>query len=170
MDTVTESGLGDHRCHANRDQQSRNLNPELRRIASWWAQRGPAGVLLIHACEVAGIGEQYAHFDYVIEAGAASLQNGLAVGQRLARLELDGIPARSPVLGSMPVVPATNSCDPAFTPWLYSGELGASGVAMICLGISVLSVREVARLAAPTTGRMRRPACATSRPPGPGRG
>jgi hypothetical protein len=91
VDTVTESGLGDHRCHANRDQQSRNLNPELRRIASWWAQREPAGVLLIHACEVAGIGEQYAHFDYVIEAGAASLQNGLAVGQRLARLELDGI-------------------------------------------------------------------------------
>ena len=49
-------------------------------------------------------------------------------------------PARTPVLGSMPVVPETNTCDPALTPWLYSGELGALGVAMICLGMSVLSV------------------------------
>ena len=32
------------------------------------------------------------------------------------------LPASSPVLGSMPVVPEMNSCDPALTAWLYSGE------------------------------------------------
>ena len=47
------------------------------------------------------------------------------------------LPAGWPVLGSIPVVPETNTCDPALTPWLYSGELGAFGVVMICRGMSV---------------------------------
>jgi hypothetical protein len=34
-------------------------------------------------------------------------------------------PASSPVFGSIPTMPETSTCDPALTPWLYSGELGA---------------------------------------------
>jgi hypothetical protein len=36
-----------------------------------------------------------------------------------------------PVLESTPVVPEMNTWDPALTPWLKSGELGAFGVVMI---------------------------------------
>lgn len=92
-------------------------------------RREPSRVLLVHAGEVAWIGEQYAHLDDVIEARAAGLQNGLAVGQSLSCLDLDGFAsqvARSPVRVSMPVVPESNTCDPALTAWLYSGELGTS--------------------------------------------
>jgi hypothetical protein len=35
------------------------------------------------------------------------------------------------VLGSIPVVPEMNTCEPALTPWLKSGELGAFDVVMI---------------------------------------
>jgi hypothetical protein len=38
-----------------------------------------------------GISEQYAHFHHVIEGGSGGLQNSPAIGQRLARLSLDGI-------------------------------------------------------------------------------
>lgn len=37
-----------------------------------------------------------------------------------------------PVRRSMSVVPDTNTCEPALTPWPYSGERGASGVTMAC--------------------------------------
>jgi hypothetical protein len=40
-------------------------------------------------------------------------------------------PAIAPVFGSMPTVPEMNTCDPALTPWLKSGELGAFDVLMI---------------------------------------
>ena len=36
-----------------------------------------------------------------------------------------------PVLGSIPVVPEMNTWEPALTPWLNSGELGACDVVMI---------------------------------------
>jgi hypothetical protein len=40
-------------------------------------------------------------------------------------------PAMRPVLGSIPVVPETNTWEPALTPWLKSAELGAFDVLMI---------------------------------------
>ena len=39
-------------------------------------------------------------------------------------------PASRPVLGSTPVVPETKICEPALTPWLNSGDIGAFGVVM----------------------------------------
>jgi len=36
-----------------------------------------------------------------------------------------------PVLGSIPVVPEMKTWEPALTPWLKSGELGAFDVVMI---------------------------------------
>jgi hypothetical protein len=40
-------------------------------------------------------------------------------------------PAMRPVLGSIPVVPEMKTWDPALTPWLKRGELGAFDVVMI---------------------------------------
>ena len=39
------------------------------------------------------------------------------------------------------MVPDTNTMDPALTPWLNIGELGAFGVLMICRDISDLRDR-----------------------------
>ena len=47
-------------------------------------------------------------------------------------------PASEFVLGSMPTMPETKTLLPARTPWLYSGELGASAVVMIYRGMVVL--------------------------------
>jgi len=47
-------------------------------------------------------------------------------------------PARLPVLGSMPTMPETRTCGPALNHWLYSGELGAFAVVMICRGMALL--------------------------------
>src|SRR5580692_4536987 len=38
----------------------------------------------------------------------------------------------------MPTMPERSTCAPALTPWLYSGELGAFAVVMICRGMTVL--------------------------------
>ncbi|GGM24611.1 hypothetical protein GCM10010102_20310 [Promicromonospora citrea] len=47
-------------------------------------------------------------------------------------------PASRPVPGSIPVVPETKICEPARTPWLNIGELGAFGVLIVCRGMAHL--------------------------------
>ena len=63
------------------------------------------------------VGEQYSGLDDVVQAGAAWLEYGLAIRQRLSCLILDRVSARLPLLGSMPAMPETTTCGPALAPW-----------------------------------------------------
>jgi hypothetical protein len=83
------------RCHPDRDEHSGQLDTELGHVTGRRVGREPAPVLLIQASEIGRVSEQYADLDDILQAGAAGLENSLAVRQRLPGLCLDGVSRRA---------------------------------------------------------------------------
>ena len=76
-------------------EQPGQLDPEPGDVARRRLGREPARVLLIQAVEVFGVREQHTDLDDIVEVGAAGLEDGLAVCERLARLILDRVSGKA---------------------------------------------------------------------------
>ena len=86
------------------------------------------------------MGEQHSHLDDVVQAGPARPENGLAIRQGLSCLVLDRVSGEVATTRVDADDAETSTWGAALTPWLYSGELGAFGVVMICRGMVDLPV------------------------------
>src|SRR6266567_6761241 len=94
----------------------RQFDAELGDVAGRWLGREPPCVFLVQAGEVGGAGEQYSHLGDVVQAGAAGLENGLAIRQRLSCLALDRVSGEAAGTRVDPDDAETSTCGPALTP------------------------------------------------------
>src|SRR3954453_11913341 len=82
--------------HPDGYENAGEFDAEFGHVARWWRAAEPGRVLVVHACEVGRVGEQYAHLDNALPGCARGPEDGAAVGERLSGLFLDRRSGQAP--------------------------------------------------------------------------
>src|SRR4051794_8139131 len=90
-EVISSLPSGHGRCHPDRDEEARYVDPQLRDVAGGRIGGEPSRPLLVEAVEVPCPGQQDPHLDHVPQGRTTGSEDRLAVRQRLPGLVLDGV-------------------------------------------------------------------------------